>query len=37
MFGIDILERRKEVADIMSEYPGKEIAKKWLDQVMMEV
>ena len=36
-FGVDIIERKKEVADIMAECPGGEIAKKWLDQVMMEV
>ena len=36
-FGIDILERKKEIADIMAECPGGEIAKRWLDQVMMEV
>ncbi|MBQ7701855.1 MAG: hypothetical protein IJT54_05570 [Candidatus Methanomethylophilaceae archaeon] len=36
-FGIDILERRKEVTDIMSEYPGKEIARNWLYRVMMEI
>ena len=36
-FGIDFLERKKEIADIMAVCPGGEIAKKWLDQVMMEV
>ena len=36
-FGVDIIERKKKVADIIAECPGGEIAKKWLDQVMMEV
>lgn len=36
-FGIDILERKKEIADIVAKCPGGEIAKKWLDQVMMEI
>ena len=36
-FGIDLLERRKEIADIMAGCPGREIAKKWLDQIMMEI
>lgn len=34
---IDILERKKEIADIMAGCPGGEIAKRWLDQVMMEI
>ena len=36
-FGIDIIERKKEVANIMAECPGGEIARKWLDQVMMGI
>ena len=36
-FGVDVIERKKEVADIMAECPGGEIARKWLDQVMMEI
>ncbi len=36
-FGIDVLERKKEITDIMSRCPGGEIVKKWLDQVMMEI
>ncbi len=36
-FGMDVIERRREVAGILAECPGKEIAKKWFDQVMMEI
>ena len=35
--GTNMIERKKEVADIMAECPGREIAKKWLDQAMMEI
>jgi hypothetical protein len=36
-FGIDFLERKKEIADILAECPGRETARRWLDQVMMEI
>ena len=36
-FGVDVLDRKRAVANIMAECPGEEIAKKWLDQIMMEI
>ena len=36
-FGIMGPERRKEVIDLADTYPGADTARRWLDQVMMEV
>ena len=36
-FGIMGPERRKEVIDLSDAYPGADTARRWLDQVMMEV
>ena len=36
-FGIDIIERKRGVANIMAECPGGEIARKWLNQVMIGI
>ena len=36
-FGLDNIERKKEVSEVTKGFVGSEKAKKWLDQVMMEV
>ena len=36
-FGMDNLERNRDVNELANRYPGALVAKKWLDQVMMEV
>jgi len=36
-FGLDNIERKKEVNEVTNGFVGAETAKKWLDQVMMEV
>ena len=36
-FGLDFVERKKEVEDLLAACPGKEIAKNWLNQIMMEI
>lgn len=36
-FGLDNIERKKEVNEMTNGFVGAETAKKWLDQVMMEI
>jgi len=36
-FGLDNVERNREVSEVTNGFAGAETAKKWLDQVMMEV
>lgn len=36
-FGLDLVEKKKEIEDILAACPGKEIAKNWLNQIMMEI
>ena len=36
-FGLDNVERKKEVSEVTNGFVGAETAKKWLDQVMIEV
>ena len=36
-FGMDAIERKVKVAEILAKYPDKDTARRWLDRVMMEV
>jgi hypothetical protein len=36
-FGLDNIKRKKEVNEVTNGFVGSEKAKKWLDQVMMEI
>ena len=36
-FGLDNIERKKEVNEVTDGFVGSEKAKKWLDQVMMGI
>jgi len=36
-FGLDLVEKKKDIEDILAACPGKEIAKNWLNQIMMEI
>ena len=36
-FGLDNIERKKEVNGVTNGFVGAETAKKWLDQVMMGI